>query len=988
MNTSADAYTIARNMAVDHLKGGKNRTEADFRSVVEYVITYGKSAQKLPERFRPVGEVDGEQLVAELMNLFSISGGKGTALDNPKDHDDWLPEKKGTIKWRFWSRYVRYLERDFGMPPEVVNNLDELTDMVLERIEDPARPEKWDRRGMVVGSVQSGKTANYTGLINKAVDAGYKLVIVLAGIHSNLRSQTQLRIDEGVLGFDTQKSRRLNQDNRWIGVGQLGERLHIHSLTSSAEDGDFNKKIAETIGVMIGSDPVVLVIKKNSRLLSNLLKWVLHVAGVDDAQTGKRVVRNVPLLLIDDEADNASINTKGRKDDEDHEDSVSAINGKIREILGSFEKCAYVGYTATPFANIFINPEAQTGKHGDDIFPRGFIINVKAPSNYVGPAKIFGLDGDVDAGIPASDGLPIIRFIEDHTDAETFPPKHKKDHVPARLPESLKTAIRSFILASAARRARGQGKKHCSMLIHVTRFIDVQNRVADLVKTELMGLQRRISDGDGARIPSLLDELKILWESEFMPTSIALGAEAGPIVTWEQVSAELHLAAAKIAVLPINGFAKEALDYKEHEAGGRSVIAVGGDKLSRGLTLEGLTVSYFLRTTRMYDTLMQMGRWFGYRPGYLDLCRLYTTHELTHWYRHVALAEVELRREFDYMVRAGLTPENYGLKVRRHSGGMIITAMNKMCHSQRLELSWAGQLVQTTQLPKDSRIAANAATTEQFVAALSGAPTRQANGTLIWSSVSADEVSDYVHKMEFPPESSRATGDDLSRFIRAQVEERGELTTWTVVLVSNSRAPAEERRTFAGQSVGLTVRRPASQKPTDYALRNANILNPSDESLDLAGILLTLEVAAKLLAKPALVPDRDFILAQASLTTPRDLRSVAVNLTRERAAAEPGYHGNAKDIDVAHGRVVRELRPKTHGLLLIYPLLQPNEVPEVKSKSGVVTSPAESTDLDPKGPPIIGLALSFPESETATYVEYQVNKKWNTALQEDPSDDD
>ncbi len=982
MNTPADAYTIARNMAVDILKGKKDRSEADIQDTVGKVINAAKILGL-------DGEVDGSQLASELMHLFSISAEKGTALDDAADHIAWLPGKKGAIQWRFWSRYVTYLERDFGMPPDVVTNLHDLTDMVLERIEDPNRPDKWDRRGMVVGSVQSGKTANYTGLINKAVDAGYKLVIVLAGIHSNLRSQTQLRIDEGVLGFDTQKSRKLNQDNRWVGVGQLpGERLHIHSLTSSAEDGDFNKKIAETIGVMIGSDPVVLVIKKNSRLLSNLLKWVLHVAGVDDAQTGKRVVRNVPLLLIDDEADNASINTKSRKDGDDEEDSVSAINGKIREILASFEKSAYVGYTATPFANIFINPDAQTGKHGDDIFPRSFIINVKAPSNYVGPTKVFGLNGDADAGISASDGLPIVRFIEDHTDPETFPPKHKKEHVPARLPESLKTAIRSFILASAARRARGQGKKHCSMLIHVTRFIDVQNRVADLVKTELMGLQRRISDGDGARIPCLLDELEILWESEFVPTSIALGADAGPTVTWEQVSAELHLAAAKIAVLPINGFAKEALDYKEHEADGRSVIAVGGDKLSRGLTLEGLTVSYFLRTTRMYDTLMQMGRWFGYRPGYLDLCRLYTTHELTHWYRHVALAEVELRREFDYMVRAGLTPENYGLKVRRHTGGMIITAMNKMCHSQRLELSWAGQLVQTTQLPKDSRIAANAATTEQFFAALSGAPTPQANGTLIWSSVSADVVADYVRKVEFPPESSRATGDDLSRFIRAQVEEQGELTTWTVVLVSNSRAPAEERRTFAGQSVGLTVRRPASQKPNDYALRNANILNPSDESLDLAGIFLTPEVAAKLLAKPALAPDRDFILAQASLTPPRDLRSVAVDLTRERVAAEPGYHGNAKDIDVAHGRVVRELRPKTHGLLLIYPLVQPKEVPEVKSKSGVVTSLAEPTDLDPNGPPIIGLALSFPESETATYVEYQVNKKWNTALQEDPSDDD
>ena len=141
--------------------------------------------------------------------------------DDPKGHVPWLPSKRAEIKWRFWNRYVTYLERDFGMPPEVVNNLHDLTDKILERLEEPQRDGPWDRRGMVVGSVQSGKTANYIGLINKAVDAGYKLVIILAGIHSNLRSQTQLRLDEGVLGFDTQKNRKLSGDSRWIGVGKL-----------------------------------------------------------------------------------------------------------------------------------------------------------------------------------------------------------------------------------------------------------------------------------------------------------------------------------------------------------------------------------------------------------------------------------------------------------------------------------------------------------------------------------------------------------------------------------------------------------------------------------------------------------------------------------------------------------------------------------------------------------------------------------------------
>ena len=421
MNPVADSYTTARSWAVDMLKGNQSRTEDDIRATAEKVI-------QAVQLVGTSGEVDLEQLVSELMHLFSISAEKGTALDDIHDHYAWLPDKRAKIKWRFWSRYMTYLERDFGMPPEVVNNLHELTDMVLERLEDPERTGKWDRRGMVVGSVQSGKTANYIGLINKAIDAGYKLVVVLAGLHNNLRSQTQLRVDEGVLGKDTSKNRKLDQSEWTLGVGKIpGAVLHIDSLTSSEEQGDFKANIANTITMTLGDKPLVLVVKKNVKILSPLLKWVRHVAATADPITGKKVIKEVPLLLIDDEADNASINVKDKKGMVDPEESVSAINGRIRELLDAFDKSAYVGYTATPFANIFVNPSAQTDRHGEDIFPRSFIINVKPPSNYVGPARVFGLDGDQDAGIEAHDGLPIVRLLDDY--AEAFPPGHKKDHI-------------------------------------------------------------------------------------------------------------------------------------------------------------------------------------------------------------------------------------------------------------------------------------------------------------------------------------------------------------------------------------------------------------------------------------------------------------------------------------------------------------------------------------------------------------------------------
>jgi hypothetical protein len=542
MTNSHDYYANARNLAIDILRREKFKTLEKIQETAERAA----QAQTL---FDPAANVSVENLAAELRHLFSVSAETATVLEDPAEHVPWYPTKRATIQWRFWNRYTTYLERDFGMPPAVVSNLDELTNLILERLEDPAREAPWDRRGMVVGSVQSGKTANYTGLICKAIDAGYKLIIVLAGIHSNLRAQTQLRIDEGVLGFDTQKNRRLNVDNRWIGVGKLpGERLVVHSLTSSAENGDFNKTVASNIGVMLGGDPVVLVVKKNSRLLANLLQWVLHVHGEENPTTGKRTINDIPLLLIDDEADNASINTKADPNNV-NDDTVTAINGRIRQLLDSFGKSAYVGYTATPFANIFINPDSETVSHGIDLFPKSFIINVKPPSNYVGPEKVFGLDDDPDAGITASDGLPIIRDIDDFGSA--FPPKHNKEHIPGELPESLKKAIRCFIVVCAARIARGQDKNHNSMLIHVTRFVNVQQQVVELVRQEVGGLKKRLEFGDGARRPTIVEEMRGLWETEFVPTTNMMPDEAGRPVSWSDVRAALHPAASKIVVMPI-----------------------------------------------------------------------------------------------------------------------------------------------------------------------------------------------------------------------------------------------------------------------------------------------------------------------------------------------------------------------------------------------------------------------------------------------------
>jgi hypothetical protein len=566
-----------------------------------------------------------------------------------------------------------------------------LTDEILGRLEDPRRQGGWNRRGLIVGHVQSGKTANYTGVVCKAADAGYRLIIVLAGMHNNLRSQTQMRLDDGFLGYESEPPSQLQRGLRPNGVGLIDPRLRPDTVTNRTDGGDFRRSVANNFNINPGNNHLLFVIKKNGGVLRNLLAWVEWAANSKDASSGRPIVTGVPLLVIDDEADHGSVDTKeiildeDGNPDEDHQPTI--INQRIRRLLHCFEQSAYIGYTATPFANIFIHERAVTPEHGEDLFPRSFITNLPAPSDYAGPVRIFGVPGDPDNEREGGEPLPVLRFITDHADSLKLderrgwmPPGHKNGHVPLydgrdEVPPTLRTAIYSFILACAARRARGQTNQHNSMLVHLTRYTSVQNAVAAQIRAELTLVQNRLRFGDGASEPRIIDTLEELWREDFLPTTAAFNDRGLPAVAWEQVQPLLLGIAAAIQVRQINGTAGDILDYDTHKDTGLSVIAIGGDKLSRGLTLEGLTVSYFLRHTKMYDTLMQMGRWFGYRPGYLDLSRLYITRELCEWFQHITEASEELRLEFDHMAAVGGTPRDYGLKVKSHPVLMVTSAV-------------------------------------------------------------------------------------------------------------------------------------------------------------------------------------------------------------------------------------------------------------------------------------------------------------------------
>jgi hypothetical protein len=789
--------------------------------------------------------IDRNTLVREIQSIYNIRMDDFRIIESQERRRPWINERRTEI-WRqrqtsFWSRYQDYLQIEKNYPTEVIYRLHRLTDRTLDSLFDPAPNVRIDKRGLVVGQVQSGKTSNYTGLICKAADAGYKLIIVLAGIHNNLRSQTQLRIDEGFLGFDTQHQRAFNQNNHWIGVGRLDQGIVAHSLTSSLEKGDFTSGAANTLGINFNTnEPIIAVVKKNASVLNRLLQWLsAQSATMPD---GRRAIRNKSLLMIDDEADNASINTRPEND------GTTRINGLIRDILRLFEKSGYVGYTATPFANIFIPLTEQ-----DDLFPRDFIINLPSPSNYIGPEKIFGFE-PLEDDDESDSVLPIVRRVGDH---QPFLPDALRQRgnlqlgndgggpretpPPNEVPDSLRLAIKCFIITCAIRRLRGQANSHNSMLVHVSRLISWQREIKDLVENVFDFYRRGIE----MNVPEILDELKQAFDSDtesyrsyISTTEQILNSELANIDPhiqvheWTDVLPHLNEAAARITVREINGGSADVLNYYDHQ-NGLSVIAIGGDKLSRGLTLEGLSVSYYLRASRMYDTLMQMGRWFGYRPGYVDLCRLFISRELNEWFCHITLASQQLRDEFDYMADvAGSTPDQYALRVRTHPGVLQISASNKIRRAVEVRVSWSGRLVESYELSKNSDIIQRNLEAATSLIERMAAPNETERNFYLWRDVELSVVKGFLQQFETFDSLKSASPSNLIRFIELN-ERYNELNNWSIGIISKERTT--KRYTVSNLNIGLITRSEDDDKSSDdlYYIRKSHIISPRDEFIDL-----------------------------------------------------------------------------------------------------------------------------------------------------------
>lgn len=466
----------------------------------------------------------------------------------------------------------------------------------------------------------------------------------------------------------------------------------------------------------------------------------------------------------------------------------------IRELLGVFECRSYIGYTATPFANIFIPPHIDDETYGSDLFPRDFIFRSPRADQYIGAREFFGLGDDED--IPT---MPLYRKI---VDGATYLGRGTRstDEV-GELPEELKLAMKYFLLSTALRNCRGQRNKPNTMLIHIVRFVGQQNKVKQKVlKYYKEEIESYIRYGD----PSIESDLKSIWEEDYLPTADKMRVQFSKYmsgcddISWDCIWDEIKrlIADKEINVYSVNGKSEDVLLYKNHEGKPFNVIVIGGDKLSRGLTLEGLTISYFTRSSNTYDTLMQMGRWFGFRPGYLDACRLFTTPALYASFSHISMATEDLAAQFDFMNSVVQTPKDFGLRVASHPT-LEITSRNKMRTGQEFKRDFSCKLSQTRVFDIDGeQYDRNFEAVEDFLCAIKGcritaeqyqqALGRKAPGEhFFYRNVSAHDVANFFESYETSKTATRANSKYMADYIRTMnADGIGGVKSWTVCLVN------------------------------------------------------------------------------------------------------------------------------------------------------------------------------------------------------------
>jgi hypothetical protein len=901
------AYNI-----LDILLEGTKHTHTD---TVKYAMSVVSDTLKIPK-----GIPEFKELVNIIVDTYE--GNVGIRVFDPDvmvadpSSGLWLKRKKNEISLSYFSRYRHYLFNDEGFSNVVIDNIEANCEKTLSYCADPqnlADIANRKKRGLVVGDVQSGKTASYLGLINMACDYGYKVIVLLAGMTDSLRKQTQKRIDMGFIGA---YSNTIGNMIQYIGVGISNRDHYAIPLTNS--DNDFAKFVQENLNATAEdfNKPVVLVIKKNAKILESVEKWL---------RPGKNNISGKNVLIIDDEADNASVNTK--KPDQD----PSTVNKFIRKIYNNFPIAAYVGFTATPFANIFINPE-DTDDADQDLFPADFIVQLKAPSNYFGGEKVFPLDGNISRAV---------RRV-DENESNFLPVKHKKDVDFYELPESLKEAILCFLINNVIRTKRGQSTKHRSMMINITKYNDTQESIRYCVDSYLHKIRNIIEQDSYKPVQEFIknEEMQKIY-SLYMhsgPKKVDYYKEIREDIAWEEIQNGLENEIKQFITAIINNRYKGDMrfDYENHDKKGARVIAIGGFVLSRGLTLEGLMVSYYSRGAGAYDTLLQMCRWFGYRPKYEDLCRIYISQTNIDSFDAVLDAVRDLKEQFNEMVLRHKKPREFGLMIKESpetlETTLLITSRNKMRVTDvlTLYLNYGGVYTDTSKLYKDPKAnLKNRNAVQLFVQKQleKGGKFNLHEGSnrYMFTDVDKEDIATLVNSIVIPYENKKFDTESLSEYIAGSEI----FPLWDVAVATGD---SEQKYAVANKLLFATKRSFHLGKNENFVRiggANNRIIDPGIFN---SGLNLTKqEIEDFLKKKRAANPDKEC----------RDL--------------------TAKDY----------LKIRTKPLLAIYPIALRNDdesESELSKAEKTETIEKFGTDL------LIGFAIGFPEKESKAIVKYRANK--------------
>ena len=712
-------------------------SDEKLKSVVPVVQSWvkdGKSVAEIKSQARLIGaDVELVEAAVEWMLKDEADASDDvTVVDDPeKVRLPWYQGPQPSD--RHWPALRSRLSKRLGT--EAVDAIDSTTDSILRRMSSP-NSEYFDTKGLVLGYVQSGKTTNFMSLVAKAADRGYKLIIVLSGMTEILRSQTQARIDDMLVA----------DDFKWL---QLTRMDSDFAVTSAA--GSYFSNFAASPG---GANPA---------RLRRLRDWLLGA--------GANAMKLAPMIVIDDEADQASIDVG--------KDTVSTINGLLKDIL-FHPKSAYVAYSATPFANMLIDPNDE-----DNLYPRDFIVSMPKPTGYFGAEELFGVASD-----PDSIGLDVVRRVPSE-DIEAVRPVNStamKKGWTANVPPSLRQALLWFLIATSARRKRSGRTQHSSMLVHTSMLSDVHFELRDALNDELMGLRQQLTADrfEGSKLES---ELKRMWEQECRRV---LAESQGHVpMAWEDVRALVSGVAADARLVVDNYRSDDRLAYVNGDP--QTVVVLGGNTLSRGLTLEGLLSSYFVRSASAYDTLLQMGRWFGYRNGYEDLFRMWMPRDQATWFRDLSLVETEVREQIDRYAVESLTPRELGVRIRLHPT-LAITAASKMRNANVVAVSFGSSRPQTTLLPIDrATLNRNQTAIERFIetvadgnrltefrAGISDFAKRKG-----FRNVRTDDILKLISQYQFAENQTSFTPAALAEYIKAEFRIGG-LEGWYVIIMEGT----------------------------------------------------------------------------------------------------------------------------------------------------------------------------------------------------------